>query len=50
MIERFILQLKKEFPSIPVYRMDERFTSKMASQGTVDERFKEKSQKGQSID
>ncbi len=31
-IEPFIRQLKKEFPAIPVERIDERFTSKIAMQ------------------
>jgi putative Holliday junction resolvase len=31
-IDPFIKVLKKTFPLIPVYRIDERFTSKMASQ------------------
>jgi putative Holliday junction resolvase len=30
-IKTFIKQLNKEFPGIPIERMDERFTSKMAS-------------------
>ncbi len=29
-IEKFILKLRKEFPEIPVERVDERFSSKMA--------------------
>lgn len=31
-VEAFINLLKKQFPLIPIERMDERFTSKMASQ------------------
>ncbi|POY39132.1 Holliday junction resolvase RuvX [Solitalea longa] len=31
-VEAFINLLKKQFPQIPIERMDERFTSKMASQ------------------
>ena len=30
-VNAFILLLQKEFPSIPVHKVDERFTSKMAS-------------------
>jgi putative Holliday junction resolvase len=31
-IEKFILELKRNFPEIAIHKMDERFTSKMASQ------------------
>ncbi|HNP49488.1 MAG TPA: Holliday junction resolvase RuvX [Bacteroidia bacterium] len=49
MIERFILQLKKEFPSIPVYRMDERFTSKMASQALLMSGLKKKARQDKAL-
>jgi putative Holliday junction resolvase len=29
-VRRFVVQLKKDFPDLPVHLMDERFTSKMA--------------------
>ena len=35
-IDPFIKQLRKQFPSIPVKRVDERFTSKMAMQTMID--------------
>lgn len=35
-IEPFIKRLKKQFPEIPVERLDERFTSKMAMQTMID--------------
>ncbi len=35
-IEPFINQLKKQFPSIPVKRVDERFTSKMAMRTMIE--------------
>jgi putative Holliday junction resolvase len=35
-IEPFVKKLKKEFPDIPVKRVDERFTSKMAFQTMID--------------
>ncbi len=35
-IEPFVGQLKKHFPGIPVVRMDERFTSKLAMQTMID--------------
>lgn len=34
--EPFVKKLKKTFPTVPVYRIDERFTSKMASQALID--------------
>jgi putative Holliday junction resolvase len=41
-IEPFILRLKKEFPTIPVERMDERFTSVIATQAIRDSGAKKK--------
>jgi len=41
-IEPFILRLKKEFPGIPVERIDERFTSIMATQAIRDSAAKKK--------
>ncbi len=35
-IEPFIRQLQKQFPDIPVERVDERFTSRMAMQTMID--------------
>jgi putative Holliday junction resolvase len=35
-IEPFVKKLKKEFPTIPIKRVDERFTSKMAFQTMID--------------
>ena len=35
-IEPFVNRVKKEIPNIPVVRMDERFTSKMAFQTMID--------------
>jgi putative Holliday junction resolvase len=35
-IEPFIGRLKKEIPNIPIERMDERFTSRMAFQSMID--------------
>ena len=39
-IEDFIRKLKIAFPSIPVERIDERFTSKMAAQSMLDNGLK----------
>ncbi len=42
LVEKFIQQLHKSFPSIPVEKADERFTSKMAMQSLVAANFKKK--------
>ena len=34
-IDPFVVRLKKMFPQIPVYRVDERFTSKIAQQAIL---------------
>jgi putative Holliday junction resolvase len=39
-IERFILHLQKSFPGIPIDRVDERFTSRMAQQAILDSGLK----------
>jgi putative holliday junction resolvase len=41
-IKPFIEQLKKNFPAVPVERLDERFTSKMAFQTMIDAGLKKK--------
>ena len=41
-IEPFIRSLKKIFPEIPVERMDDRFTSKMATQVLIDAGLRKK--------
>lgn len=41
-IEPFIRLLTKEFPDIPVYRYDERFTSKIAAQTMISAGLKKK--------
>ena len=41
-VEAFIRTLKKKFPSIPIYRIDERFSSKMAQQTMLDGGLKKK--------
>lgn len=35
MVEKFIIKLKKHFPAVPVYKMDERYTSVQAVQTLV---------------
>ena len=41
-VEAFIKKLNKEFPSLAIYRMDERFTSAMAKQSIIDSGVKKK--------
>ncbi len=42
LVEKFIKEFQKQFPQIPVKKVDERFTSKMASQAMVDMGMKKK--------
>lgn len=48
-IEPFIRQLQKQFPSIPVERVDERFTSKMAVQSIKESGLKKKDRQNKSL-
>ncbi|MBO4654599.1 MAG: Holliday junction resolvase RuvX [Bacteroidales bacterium] len=48
-IEPFVNRLKKEFPNIPVARMDERFTSKMAFQTMIDAGLKKKARQNKEL-
>lgn len=36
LVDQFINRLKKNYPDIPIHRVDERFTSKMAFQTMID--------------
>ncbi|MFI5134122.1 MAG: Holliday junction resolvase RuvX [Chitinophagales bacterium] len=42
LVENCIKQLQKNFPGIPITKVDERFTSKMASQAMIDMGMKKK--------
>jgi len=42
LVRKAIQQLEKEFPSVPIQKVDERFTSKMASQAMVEMGMKKK--------
>jgi len=42
LVQKAILQLKKEFPAIPIQEVDERYTSKLASQAMVQMGMKKK--------
>lgn len=48
-IDPFIKRLKKNFPHIPVYLMDERFTSKMAFQAMIDGGVKKKKRQDKAL-
>ncbi|MDO5976414.1 Holliday junction resolvase RuvX [Flavivirga jejuensis] len=45
----FIDKLKKEFPNIPIVRVDERFTSKMAFQTMIDSGLKKNQRKNKAL-
>jgi len=48
-IEPFIIRLKKEFRDIPVERMDERFTSKIAGQTILNSGLKKKARQNKAL-
>lgn len=48
-IQDFLKKLEINFPNIPVERMDERFTSKMAFQTMIDGGFNKKKRKDKSL-
>ncbi len=48
-IEPFVVHLKRKFPQIPVDRIDERFTSKMAFQTMIDSGINKKARKNKAL-
>ncbi|MDP5158876.1 MAG: Holliday junction resolvase RuvX [Flaviramulus sp.] len=48
-IAAFITKLEKEIPNIPIKRVDERFTSKMAFQTMIDSGLKKNQRKNKSL-
>jgi len=48
-ILKFIKTLAKSFPNIPIKRVDERFTSKMAFQTMIDSGLKKKQRKNKAL-
>lgn len=48
-VESFVKQLLKQFPGLPLYRMDERFTSKIASQTILDSGIKKMERRNKSL-
>ncbi|KIC93368.1 Holliday junction resolvase RuvX [Flavihumibacter solisilvae] len=49
LVEAFIRELQKHFPAIPVERVDERFTSKMAKQSMIDSGLKKKDRRNKAL-
>ncbi|WP_242085077.1 Holliday junction resolvase RuvX [Aestuariivivens sediminis] len=49
LIGPFLKQLVQEFPNIPVERVDERFTSKMAFQTMIDSGLKKRKRKNKAL-
>jgi len=48
-VDPFVKKLTKQFPDIPVKRMDERFTSRMAFQTMIDAGLKKKARRNKSL-
>ncbi|WP_426429701.1 Holliday junction resolvase RuvX [Winogradskyella sp. HB-48] len=48
-IQKFLEELIKQFPNIPVERVDERFTSKMAFQTMIDSGLKKKQRQNKAL-
>lgn len=49
LIKPFVENLKKQYPNIPVKRVDERFTSKMAFQTMIDSGLKKKQRQNKAL-
>ena len=49
LIDAFVRKLKKEFPELPVDRIDERFTSKMAQQTMIVAGLKKKKRQNKAL-
>ncbi|GAB1858437.1 Holliday junction resolvase RuvX [Flavobacteriaceae bacterium MHTCC 0001] len=49
LILKFLKQLEKHFPKIPIKRVDERFTSKMAFQTMIDSGLKKKQRQNKAL-
>ncbi|WP_132705250.1 Holliday junction resolvase RuvX [Winogradskyella wandonensis] len=48
-IQKFLIKLEKEIPEIPVERVDERFTSKMAFQTMIDSGLSKKQRRNKAL-
>lgn len=49
LIKPFLVALQKAFPAIPIQRVDERFTSKMATQTLIDSGLKKKKRQNKAL-
>lgn len=49
MVEKFIIELQKNFPAIPIERVDERFTSKLASRAMLEMGLKKKQRRDKAL-
>ena len=49
LVERFVKELQKFFPHVPIKKVDERFTSKMASQAMLDMGLKKKQRRDKKL-
>jgi putative Holliday junction resolvase len=49
LVEKFVVQLQQQFPAIPITRIDERFTSKMAFQTMIDSGLKKKDRRNKAL-
>lgn len=49
LVKQAVARLQKEFPAIPVKMVDERFTSKMASQAMIDMGMKKKQRQNKAL-
>lgn len=49
LVQKFIKELKKSFPNIPVTEVDERYTSKLASQAMLEMGLKKKQRQNKAM-
>ena len=49
LVKKIIEKLKKEFPAMPIKTVDERYTSKMASQAMIDMGLKKKQRQNKAL-
>jgi len=49
LVKQIVVRLQKEFPSIPLKMVDERFTSKMASRAMIDMGMKKKQRRNKAL-
>jgi putative Holliday junction resolvase len=49
LVEKCIKELQKNFPNIPIKKVDERFTSKLASQAMIDMGMKKKQRRDKAL-